>query len=231
MNFSGCVLPCWHLWARSAGFITVPGPGSRITWWQVWGRGLLPVCVHVKPIIFEQALMELGAWKQLSAEGNVTKIPCILKHFQTVGLMIKDQQKTCWPLESQGLILSKCGHSTKWIGCHTPAYWINAPPNHMLASIDSHTHRALLISFWYLTWRNCWNIYLQSFTQQCKYSSYKIYATCAVPIQIQWNIIRPWKKKGNPAIWDNTDEHEGCYTIWNKTEKDKSCTSIIYMQT
>ena len=39
------------------------------------------------------------------------------------------------------------------------------------------------------------------------------------------------KKKGNPAIWDNTDEHEGCYTIWNKTEKDKSYMSIIYMQT
>ena len=113
MSFSGCVLPRWHLWARPAVFITVPGPGSRMTWWQVWGRGLLPICVHVKPIIFEQALMELGAWKQLSAEGNVTKIPCILKHFQTIGLMIKDQQKTCWPLESQGLILSKCGHSTK----------------------------------------------------------------------------------------------------------------------
>ena len=47
VSFSVCVLPCWHLWALPAGFITAPGPGSRMTRWQVWGEGpTANLCAH-----------------------------------------------------------------------------------------------------------------------------------------------------------------------------------------
>lgn len=95
VSFSGCVLPCWHLLSAASWLHHgAAGPMSNDTVASV-GRGLLPICVHMKPIIFEQTLMELVPGSNYLREGNVTKIPCILKRFQTVGLMIKGQQKTC----------------------------------------------------------------------------------------------------------------------------------------